>query len=62
MTHQLPIDRTLEIRIAEAASDYKLGLENEGFANEFGGIDKLRAELFLLVTEWEGDADEECGL
>lgn len=49
------MDKTIETRLTEAASDYKLGLENEWFANECGGIEKLRADLFALVTEWEGE-------
>lgn len=50
--------KTLEEYIAESASDYKLGLENDGFAEQFGGIDALRDELFSLVTEWEGELSE----
>ena len=48
---------TIEERIAEAASDYKMGIENDGFACEYGGVDKLRADLFALVEEWEGEID-----
>ena len=44
--------RSIEERIAEAASDYKTALGNEGFAAEYGGVDKLRDELFALVDEW----------
>lgn len=51
-------ERTIETRIAEAASDYKMGLANEGFAVENGGVDKLRADLFALVEAWEGELDE----
>lgn len=40
-------------KIAEAASDYKMGLNIPEFADNFGGIDKLREELFALVTQWE---------
>lgn len=49
--------RSIETRIVEAASDYKMGLANEGFAAENGGVDKLRDELFALVDEWEGEID-----
>lgn len=45
--------KSLEYRIAEAASDYKLGLENSGFANVHGGVEALQAELFELVAQWE---------
>jgi len=48
---------TIEERIAEAASDYKMGIENDGFASECGGADKLRSDLFALVEEWEGEID-----
>lgn len=49
---------SIETRVAEAASDYKMGLDNEGFANECGGVDKLRDDLFALVDEWGGELDE----
>lgn len=40
-------------RICYAASDYRMAHENDGFANEFGGLDALRNELFSLVEQWE---------
>lgn len=46
-------------KIAEAASDYKMALANEGFAAQYGGIESLKGELFALVTEWEGVEEEE---
>lgn len=46
-------EESIQQRITDAASDYKMGLENQGFADEYGGVDKLREELFTLVTEWE---------
>ena len=52
------MDRSIETRIAEAASDYKMALANEGFAAENGGVDKLRNDLFALVAEWEGEIDD----
>ena len=42
-------------KIAEAASDYLLGLENEGFAEEFGGVEQLKKELAIAVAEYEED-------
>ena len=52
------MERTIETRIAEAASDYKMGLANDGFASENGGAEKLRSDLFALVEEWEGEIDD----
>lgn len=46
-------------RVAEAASDYKMACENDGFAAEYGGVEALRQILFALVVEWEGVADHE---
>lgn len=54
--------RSIETRIAEAASDYKMALANEGFAAENGGADKLRDDLFALVVEWEGETADACGV
>lgn len=51
--------RMIEQQIVEAASDYKMATENEGFADAHGGEPALRAELFRLVREWEGYIDEE---
>lgn len=51
--------KTLEQRIVEAASDYKMGVAIDGFAEENGGLAALRNELFDLVAEWEGEIDEE---
>lgn len=45
-------------RIAEAASDYKMAVENDGFAAEYGGVEALRQILFALVVEWEGVTDQ----
>lgn len=45
--------RSIEMRIAEAASDYKMALKNDGFADEFGGRGKLLSDLFRLVDLWE---------
>jgi hypothetical protein len=50
---------TLETRIAEAASDYRMGLMNDGFAAEYGGTDKLRSILYALLDEWEGELNED---
>ena len=55
--------KSIERQIAEAASDYKLAVENTMFAEEYGGIEKLREELFMLVSEFEmseTDLVEEC--
>lgn len=49
---------TIEEKIAEAASDYKLALENDGFAEEYGGVAALRKELFELVELWDPDVEE----
>lgn len=51
--------KSLEQRIVEAASDYKMGVANDGFAEQYGGLAALRNELFKLVIEWEGEVDEE---
>lgn len=45
-------------QVASAASDYKMGHTYAGFADEFGGLDKLRNELFSAVTAWEQSHDE----
>lgn len=45
--------KSIELAITEAASDYKLATENDGFAEEFGGIEAIREELFRLVAVWE---------
>lgn len=44
-------------QIAFAASDYRMATMNEGFANEFGGLDYLRSKLFSLVDQWENRPD-----
>lgn len=54
--------RSLERQVAEAASDYKLALENEGFAAECGGVEKLREGLFALVEQWEMTDEPACGV
>lgn len=43
----------LSLRIIHAASGYKMGLTNVGFAETYGGTDKLRDDLFALVEKWE---------
>jgi hypothetical protein len=48
-------DRDLATKIVHAASDYKLGCENSAFAEEYGGVDSLRQELFGLLDEWSGE-------
>ena len=53
------MDKTIETRVTEAASDYKMGCENSGFADAHGGIEALKSELFSLVAEWEGVADDD---
>ena len=50
--------RSLELRITEAASDYKLALQNESFAEQYGGADALRKELLDLVSIWEEEDSE----
>lgn len=39
-------------KLCEAVVDYKTGLEYEGFAKEFGGIDHLKQKMFDLADEW----------
>jgi hypothetical protein len=46
-------DEQLADRVAEAASDYKLGTLMPEFAELNGGIEKLREYLFQCVTDWE---------
>lgn len=48
---------SLERLIAKAASDYKLGLSNDDFAREHGGVEPLRRALFELVEHWEMSPD-----
>lgn len=42
-------------KIAETASDYLMGLENQEFAEEFGGVEQLKKELATAVAEYEED-------
>lgn len=51
-------NKSLERQIAEAASDFKLGLSNSDFAAQFGGVDKLRNRLFDLVEKWENQPED----
>ena len=41
--------------INEAASDYLLALDNEGFANEFGGVESFLEALRSAQYEWEAE-------
>ena len=45
-------DLTIERKVCHAACDYKYAKQNSVFANEHGGIDVLRNDLFLFVDEW----------
>lgn len=51
--------KSIAEQVAEAASDYKMALRNDGFAAEYGGVEVLRQILFDLVEQWEGVADDE---
>lgn len=42
----------LRSKIIEAADDYLLGWELQGFADENGGLDKLREDLFNLIKAY----------
>jgi len=46
-------EKSIELRITEAASDYKMALTNSGFADEHGGVNALKKSLFDLVEGWE---------
>lgn len=41
------------LAITEAAIDYMQGLDNSGFADEFGGIDFLKDNLVKAITEYQ---------
>lgn len=47
------IDSTLKKEIVEAAIDYRQGVDNSGFADEFGGLDHLRASLFEKIDKYQ---------
>ncbi len=47
-TQRLSVDH----RICLAASDYRAATARPEFAAEFGGVEKLRNELFELVAKW----------
>lgn len=57
----LPVAKatSLEARLAELASNYRVGTLDPDFAAEFGGIGELRSSLFTLVEEWETVSFEE---
>jgi len=42
----------------EAASDYKFGTLNKGFAEQNGGIETLREKLFATTRAFEDYLDE----
>ncbi len=44
--------------IAEAASDYKLGLQAPDYAQLNGGIERLENRLLQLVSIWESEGDD----
>jgi hypothetical protein len=50
--------KSLERQIAEAASDFKLGLSNSGFATYAGGRGSLKKTLFDLVEKWEVEPED----
>lgn len=57
MTEKL--DETPEIealrKVNEAASDYLMALDNDGFAAEFGGVDALLQALREAQYAWEAE-------
>jgi hypothetical protein len=40
-------------KVCDAASDYLIANENQGFANEYGGVEALREQLFKRVANLE---------
>lgn len=44
--------------VCEKASDYVLALDNAEFANAFGGVAALLADLRKAVRAWEANCDE----
>jgi hypothetical protein len=59
LTNELSEAKAFSDTIAEAAADYKQAVGNSGFAEEHGGIDALRLELFKQVDVWHGDTDDD---
>lgn len=42
--------KDLKDKIIEASIDYWQGHQNDGFAQEYGGLEKLKEELFELIV------------
>lgn len=51
--NQNEIDSDLQNKIIEAAIDYRQGVNNSGFADEFGGLDHLRKKLFEIIDQYQ---------
>ena len=51
--NQQEIDSILENEIIESAINYRQGVANSGFADEYGGLDHLRELLFENVDKYQ---------